>query len=118
MHGHWSHDIVEVPPRMTGTHQFPVKADHESRVHFNPERTQAIIRCHGGGSGGCNDRTAVLVTLFPAGSNGLLEPPRVALEFIGEQPSSTRRPVVTVESLLYALKQMQDAVPRSGVTSA
>jgi hypothetical protein len=108
MHGHWSHDVIEVAPRHTSTHQMPVHADHERQVHFNPSRTTALILRHSAaGRDGLTDGLAV--EFIAEGGNCLLDPPRLLVRSLSGKPVT-----VTVESLLYALKQMQDAtgVPR------
>lgn len=98
---HMSHDIVEVPPRHTSHLQTPVDADHENNVHFNPGRSAAIIRAHRRRS---PHGIALAVRYVPEGGNSLLDPPTVILSALGGGPEVT----VTVESLLYAIKQMQD----------
>lgn len=101
---HMSHDIVEVEPRYTSSHQRPVLADHENHVHFNPSRRTALITAHPRSSGRATS-DALSITLVPEGGNSLLDPPRLWICALGGHPV-----VVTVESLLYAIKQMQDAL--------
>lgn len=100
---HMSHDIVEVEPRLTSSHQMPVEADHENHVHLNPRRNVALIT--GARDGRRESTEALSVRLIPEGSNRLLDPPRLWFCPLGGTPV-----VVTVESLLYAIKQMQDAL--------
>lgn len=97
-----SHEIVEVDPKHTGTHQRPIRADHENNVNLNQGRTAALIT-----NGRRRDRrdNALRVTFHPEGSNHLLDPPAVIFEFVGNTPTAT----VTIESLLFALKCLIDS---------
>src|SRR4051794_1122600 len=94
---HKSHNIVEVAPRHTGQHQAPVRADHERNVFLSPSGLEAVVK-NGRNSG--RSEGVLTVRMLPEGGNCLLDPPALVFETTGKMA------MVTVESLLYAIRQM------------